>query len=57
MTLVIGNIEDIIEAMYLDDIKSKISTAKGTQNRADIIAAFALIFGIKFSEKNYVEEL
>ena len=37
--------------MYVDDIESKTATAAGMQHRADIIAAFASIFGIKFSEK------
>ena len=39
--------------MYVDDIESKTSTANGMQNRADIIAAFAMIFGIKFSKKKF----
>ena len=49
-TLANGNIEVIIEMMYVDDIESKSSTASGMQNRADIIAAFAMIVGIKLSE-------
>ena len=39
--------------MYVDYIESKTSTAHGMQNRADIIAAFAMILGIKFSEKKF----
>ena len=45
VTMVNGNIEVIIETMYVDDIESTTSTAAGMQSRADIIAAFALIFG------------
>ena len=51
VTMVNGNIEDIIETMYVDDSESKTSTASGMQNRADVIAAVAMIFGITFSEK------
>ena len=51
VTVVNGNIEVIIEPMYVNDTESKTFTATGMQCRADIIAAFALIFGIKFSEK------
>ena len=46
-----GSIEVVIETIYVDDIESKTSTATGMQSRADIIVAFALIFGIKFSKK------
>ena len=53
VTVVNGNIEVIIETMYVDDIESKTSTAHGMQNRADTIAAFAMIFGIKFSERKF----
>ena len=51
VTVVNGNIEVVIETVYVDDIKSKASTAHGMQYRADVIAAFAMIFGIKLSEK------
>ena len=49
VTVVNGSIEVIIKTMYVDDIESKTSTATGMQSSVDIIAAFALIFGIKFS--------
>ena len=51
MTKVDGDITIVLETMYVDDIESKTATAAGMQHRADIIDAFALIFGIKFSEK------
>ena len=51
VTRVNGDIMIVLETMYVDDIESKTATAAGMQHRADIIAAFALIFGIKFSEK------
>ena len=47
--MVNGDITIVLETMYVDDIESKTATAVGMQHRADIIAAFALIFGIKFS--------
>ena len=43
-TVVNGNIEVAIETI------SKTSTAHGMQNRAAVIAAFTMIFGIKFSD-------
>ena len=46
-----GDITIVLETMYVDDIDSMTATAAGIQHRADIIAAFALIFVIKFSEK------
>ena len=46
-----GNIGVIIETIYVDDIESKTSTAHGMQNRADVIAAFAMIIGIKSVEE------
>ena len=49
VTKVNGDITIVLETMYVDDIESKTATAAGMQHRADIIAAFALIFGIKFS--------
>ena len=56
MPVINGNIEVIIETMYVDDIESRTSMADGMQNRADVIAAFAMIFRIKISEKKIVEE-
>ena len=41
----------VVETMSVDDIESKTATAAGAQHRADIMAAFALIFGLKFSKK------
>ena len=55
--LVNGIIEVIIETMYVDDLELKTSNATGMQNRADIIAAVAMIFRIKFSEKKFGEGL
>ena len=52
VTRVDGNITIVLETMHVDDIDFKTATAAGMQHTADIIAAFALIFGIKFSEKN-----
>ena len=51
MTRVDGDITTVLETMHVDDIESKTPTAVGMQHREDIIAAFALIFGRKFSEK------
>ena len=48
-----GDLTLVIETMYVDDMESKTATAAGMQRRADIIAAFAMIFGIKFSEKKF----
>ena len=53
VSMVNGNIEVIIETMYVGDIDSKTSAANGMHNRADVITAFAMIFGIKFSEKKF----
>ena len=51
VTMVYGDITINLETMYVDDVESKTATVAGMQHRADIIAAFAFIFGIKFSEK------
>ena len=45
-----GDIIIVLKTMYVDDIESKIATAAGMRHRADIMAAFALILGIKFLE-------
>ena len=46
-----GDITIVLETMYVEDIESKTATAAGMCDRADIIAAFALIFEINFFEK------
>ena len=46
----------VIETIYVDDIESNTSTAHGMQDRVDVIAAFPIIFAIKFSENFFVEE-
>ena len=51
VTRVEGDIMMVLETMYVDDIESKTATVARMQHRADIVAAFALIFGIKFLEK------